>query len=96
MLPLDLAQALPGKMLGGWSQDDVRELLAIKEVGLQTPLLALQPSGSTFALLPGSLGTADLYLHCKVLPFACRLTRLLPVPRADGLSLTALHITFHH
>lgn len=28
--------------------------------------------------------------------FACHLSRLLPVPRADGLSLTALHITFHH
>ena len=87
---------LPGKMLVGWGQDNVRELLAIKRAGLQTPLLALQPSGSTLPLPPASLDAADLYLHHKVLPFACRLSRLLPMPRADGLILTALHVMFHH
>ena len=37
LLPLDLAQALPGKMLGGRGWDNVRELLAAKQAGLQTP-----------------------------------------------------------
>lgn len=77
MIPLDLAQVLNGEMPVGWGQDG-RELLAIHQAGLMG--FAVQ-----WLHLPAvtSLDTADLYLHHKVLPFSCRPSCLLPVPKAS-------------